>query len=101
MPRPRKSQMADASRPGPPGEELRALRARVQELERIAADHARTAAALSEWVERFRTIAEYTYDVESWIDCDGRLLWVNPAVERVSGYSVEECRQMHDYPRPL
>lgn len=46
----------------------------------------------------FRAIAEFTYDWESWIDPDGRTAWVNPAVERMTGYSVEECRRMRRYP---
>ena len=51
--------------------------------------------------ERFRAIADYTYDWESWIGTDGRLLWVNPAVERVTGHTVAECMEMPDYPAPL
>lgn len=57
--------------------------------------------ALRESEERFRAIAEYTYDVESWISVDGRLLWANPAVQRLTGYSVEECMAMPHYPLPL
>ncbi|NLY94247.1 MAG: PAS domain-containing protein, partial [Myxococcales bacterium] len=49
-------------------------------------------------LELFRSIAEYTYDWESWIRPDGALGWVNPAVERITGYSVEECLGMKDYP---
>ncbi len=49
----------------------------------------------------FRAVAEYTIDWESWHGPDGRLLWVNPAVERVTGYSVEECLAMPDYPLPI
>jgi PAS domain S-box-containing protein len=48
-----------------------------------------------------RAIAEYTYDWESWIGPDGRLRWVNGAVERISGYSVEACLRMEGYPLPL
>ncbi len=48
--------------------------------------------------ERFRAIADYTYNWESWVGPDGKLLWVNPAVERVTGYSVDECFAMEDYP---
>jgi PAS domain S-box-containing protein len=49
----------------------------------------------------FRSIAEYTYDWESWIRQDGALGWVNAAVERITGYSVDECVAMEDYPLPL
>jgi two-component system, sensor histidine kinase len=49
----------------------------------------------------FRAIAEFTYDWESWIDGTGRVVWVNAAVERVTGYSVAECLLLEDYPLPL
>lgn len=46
----------------------------------------------------FRAVADYTYDWESWHGTDGRLIWVNPAVERITGYSVADCLAMSDYP---
>jgi two-component system sporulation sensor kinase C len=49
----------------------------------------------------FRAVADYTNDWESWHDPDGRLIWVNPAVERLTGYSVDECLKMTDYPLSL
>ena len=47
-------------------------------------------ALLLESEARFRAIANYTYDWENWMGPDGTLLWVNPAVERITGYSPEE-----------
>lgn len=49
----------------------------------------------------FRAVADYTYDWESWHGPDGRLVWVNQAVERTTGYSVKECLSMVDYPLPI
>jgi len=49
----------------------------------------------------FRAIADYTYSWEVWVSPRGRLLWTNPAVKRVSGYSVPELMSMSDYPKPL
>ncbi len=49
----------------------------------------------------FRAIADYTYDWESWHGADGRLIWVNRAVERLTGYAVAECAAMPDYPLPM
>jgi PAS domain S-box-containing protein len=46
----------------------------------------------------FRAVANYTNDWESWHAPDGRLIWVNPAVQRMTGYSVAECLAMIDYP---
>lgn len=43
--------------------------------------------ALKESEERFRTIADYTYDWEYWENQAGQILYVSPACERVSGYS--------------
>ena len=54
--------------------------------------------ALRQSEERFRTIANYTYNWESWVDPKGKLLWVNPGVERVTGYTPEECYAMTDFP---
>lgn len=52
--------------------------------------------------DRFRAVADYTYDWESWHGGpDHRLLWVNPAVERTTGFSVAECLAMDDYPLPM
>ena len=46
----------------------------------------------------FRAIADYTYDWEVWVGPPGRLLWTNPAVQRVTGYSIKEIMAMSDYP---
>jgi PAS domain S-box-containing protein len=49
----------------------------------------------------FRAIADYTYDWEIWVGPAGRVLWMNPAATRISGYSVKEIVAMGDYPGPL
>jgi len=49
----------------------------------------------------FRAIANCTYDWESWHRPDGKLLWVNAAVERITGYTPQECVEMEDYPLPM
>lgn len=51
--------------------------------------------------QRFRAIANYTYDWEVWVGPTGRVLWTNPAATRISGYSVDELFAMRDYPGPL
>jgi PAS domain S-box-containing protein len=51
--------------------------------------------------QRFRAIANYTYDWEVWVGPTGSVLWVNPAAARISGYSLEELSAMRDYPGPL
>ncbi len=49
----------------------------------------------------FEAVANYTYDWETWMGPDGRPRWINPAVERMTGYTVEECLAMPDYPLPI
>ena len=53
--------------------------------------------ALRQSEEKFKTIANYTVDWESWFGPDGKYLWVNPAVERLTGYSADEVLAMPDF----
>ncbi len=39
---------------------------------------------------RYRTVADFTYDWETWIDAAGHWLYCSPACERVTGYRAEE-----------
>ncbi|MDD2301894.1 MAG: PAS domain S-box protein, partial [Eubacteriales bacterium] len=64
--------------------------------------HKQAEEALKKSEEKFRAIADYTYDWESWIAPDGALLWVNPAVEKFTGYSHEEwLSQPHLFARVI
>lgn len=49
----------------------------------------------------FHAIAHFTYDWESWMGPDNKPHWINPAVERISGYTVDECYVMDGYPIPI
>ena len=79
----------------------RQIEAKNEALNREVAERRRAEDALRRSEREFRAIANYTYDWEDWTDPEGKLLWVNPAVERVSGYSVEQCLSMSDYPLPM
>lgn len=46
----------------------------------------------------FKAIANYTYDWEVWVSPASRILWTNPAVKRITGYSIKELMVMSDYP---
>ena len=46
--------------------------------------------ALRESEERFRTVADFTYDWEYWIAPDGRHIYVSPSCERITGYNSDE-----------
>lgn len=49
----------------------------------------------------FELIANFTYDWETWFTSDGRVEWINPAVERITGFTVRQCLDMADYPIQL
>jgi PAS domain S-box-containing protein len=40
--------------------------------------------------ERFRTVADFAYDWEYWIDPAGNLKYISPSCERITGYSQKE-----------
>lgn len=40
--------------------------------------------------ERFRTIADFTYDWEYWRGTDGNFIYVSPSCERITGYTADE-----------
>jgi PAS domain S-box-containing protein len=63
--------------------------------------HAHMKQTLTERERRFRAIVNYASDWEDWLDPQGKVLYINPAVQRLTGYSVEECLSMPDYPLPI
>jgi two-component system, NtrC family, sensor kinase len=53
--------------------------------------------ALRKSEERFRLVADYSYDWESWIGPGGRIIWINPAVKRITGYTPDEYLNLPDH----
>jgi PAS domain S-box-containing protein len=49
--------------------------------------------ALREREECYRTVADFAYDWEYWLTPDGRLPYVSPSCERLTGYRSEEFQQ--------
>ena len=49
-----------------------------------------TVAQLSDAKWRYRTVADFTYDWEYWVNLDGSLQYVSPSCERVSGYAPQQ-----------
>ena len=45
----------------------------------------------------FKTIANYTYDWETWIDPNGKYLYVSPSCERVTGYTAGKLIKDPDF----
>ncbi|MBD3403576.1 PAS domain-containing protein [candidate division GN15 bacterium] len=58
-------------------------------------------ASPAERAEFFRAIAEFTRDWEILVGTDGRPVWLNPSVERITGYSAQESLDMVDFPMPM
>lgn len=40
--------------------------------------------------EKFRTVADYTYEWEYWISLEGEILYMSPSCERITGYKNSE-----------
>jgi PAS domain S-box-containing protein len=56
----------------------------------IAVERTRTEEALKESEERFRGIAERSFDAILTVDLEGTITYASPAVERITGYSQKE-----------
>lgn len=46
--------------------------------------------ALQKNEEKFRTLADWTYDWELWMDPDGGIVYNSPSCERITGYTSKE-----------
>ncbi|HSB48091.1 MAG TPA: EAL domain-containing protein [Burkholderiales bacterium] len=57
--------------------------------------------ALAENEAKFSAIADYSYDCELWISPEGKLIWVNPRVLDMFGYTPEECLATENFPAPF
>jgi len=49
----------------------------------------RSEEALRKSEQRFRTVADFTYDWEYWVAPDGTHIYVSPSCERITGYTAE------------
>lgn len=57
--------------------------------------------ALAESEAKFSAIADYSYDCELWISPQGKLIWINPRVFDMFGYTPEECLNTPNFPAPF
>jgi len=53
-------------------------------------NHKQTADAQRESEEKFRTLADWTYDWELWLNPDGEIVYNSPSCERITGHKPEE-----------
>jgi len=56
--------------------------------------------ALAESEAKFTAIADHSYDCECWINPEGGLIWINPRVLDMFGYTPDECLAMPSFPAP-
>ena len=52
--------------------------------------HSESAVQASEL--KFRTLADWTYDWEKWLDPQGHVVYTSPSCERITGYSPQEIQ---------
>ena len=52
--------------------------------------------ALRKSEEKFRTVADFTYDWEYWVAPDGSYIYMSPSCERITGYGVDDFMQHKD-----
>ena len=88
----------DALLPAPGRDEVGQL---VDAFQRMARQLKARLSELQDSEQRFFAIAHYTYDMELWIDPSGRTIWVNPSVERMTGFTPEECLAQPGFPLGL
>ncbi len=53
----------------------------------------RAEARIKATAEKLRIVADFTYDWEYWLGTDGRIVYMTPSCERVTGYTREEFMQ--------
>lgn len=67
--------------------ELQAINEQLRDEIRISQEKE---ASLKMAAEKYRTIADFTYNWETWLSPSGEYMYVSPSCKRVSGYSVNE-----------
>ncbi|MHC4205292.1 MAG: hypothetical protein ACYSTT_11635, partial [Planctomycetota bacterium] len=70
-------------------------------LKRYIVERKQSELALRMSEQCFHAIADYSYFWEIWVSPAGRPIWTNPAVQKVTGYTIKELMAMRDYPMPL
>ena len=58
-------------------------------LKQSALELAQANAALKKSEEKYRTVADYTYDWEYWTGLHGEVIYMSPSAEKITGHSIE------------
>jgi PAS domain S-box-containing protein len=53
-------------------------------------EHKRAENSLRKSEEKFRTLVDWTYDWEEWLDQQGNIVYTSPSCKRITGYTPEE-----------
>jgi PAS domain S-box-containing protein len=61
----------------------------------------RSQEALRTSEEKYRTVAEFTYDWEFWVNPDGQIVYLSPAAERILGRSVSTYSSLEELLRDV
>ena len=61
-----------------------------EELRKEIKERSKIEEALRLSEEKFRTVAEFTYDWEYWQGTDNRMMYVSPSCQRITGYSRDD-----------
>ncbi len=73
------------------GEERKTeLKKSYQALQLELEERERAEKSLKESEERFRTIADFTYDWECWVSPEGTYNYISPSCERITGYRADD-----------
>lgn len=67
----------------------RALQDMTRQLEESIMELEQSREELEQSEKRYRMVADYNHDWESWIDPEGNPIYVSPACKRISGYSAK------------
>jgi PAS domain S-box-containing protein len=72
-----------------------------QNLQRELTERRQAQEKLRQSEERYRTVADFTYDWEYWVDPEGRFVYISPSCERLTGYTPEAFLARPDLMREI
>jgi len=69
---------------------MRSLRDTLLRLYKEISERKQAEIKLNESKEKYRTVADFTYDWEYWLGPDGRYIYISPSCERITRYKADE-----------
>ena len=80
---------------------LRELKAENAQLRASLKSQFNNEVATVECSENYLDLSEYNFGWENWLDSEGKILWVNPGVKKITGFTPAECMEMDNFPSSL